>query len=429
MIIGLIKLAVSIIATVLYIKLIIRFVSRKNQNLLIIPISFFYFFFILPVLLDLIIGRPVPLFKYYGFITSGKDFLTEVIYNFAILFSMIVYYRSFNKNRQTLSLDLAFKYKDIVFIAIYVIDIVIIFLTLLQVDGTTMQDILSYNTRYLLKTGMLQMISTFSFVAVLLNICPLFLEKNKKTFWFKLLLLVPIFVFMCLCNGKKSIIFELFFSLLAVIYANKIVKKPSRFFFLTGVAMLSLLLFYNAYLNNVVTTKKFESFQDSYNSYRVEFGRDDTLKTVIYDELYNDEKILKYRGESLLFYPTFFIKRDNWKDKPYPYATYFTARLLNLSSVRYVGWHMTTSIYDEMVSNVGLFALIFLPFLVCFLVKKLNMITNKNNIVDLIIKFLGTLLIGMYFAVQINALVAANLLFIALFMLKLFRDKFKIRFK
>lgn len=429
MIIGLIKLAVSIIATVLYIKLIIRFISRKNQNLLIIPISFFYFFFILPVLLDLIIGRPVPLFKYYGFITSGKDFLTEVVYNFAILFSMVVYYRSFNKNKQTLDLNLAFKFKDIIFIVIYVIDIVVIVITLLQVDSATLHDIFSYNTRYLTKTGMLQTISTFSFAAILLNICPLFLEKNRKAFWFKLLLLVPVFVIMCLCNGKKSIIFELVFSLIMVIYTNKIIRKPSRFFSVVGIALLSLLLFYNTYLNNIVTTKKFDSFQDNYNSYRVEFGRDDTLKMVIYDELYDNEKILKYRGESLLFYPTFFIEREEWNDKPYPYATYFTAKLLNLSSVRYIGWHMTTSIYDEMVSNMGLFALIILPILICFLVNKLNKITNKNTILDLTIRLLGTLLIGMYFAVQINALIVVNLLFIALLMLKWFKDRIKIRFK
>lgn len=429
MFINLIKVLVVVISTLLYLKLVIRFISRKNQNLLIFPISFFYFFFILPIALDLIIGRSIPASRYYGFFISYKDGMTEFIYNVAILYSMFVYYFSFNKNKQGLNIGTVFKYKNIIFMLFLFIDFVILLTIVLQVDSDTLYSILTYDTRYLVKTNLLGVVATYSFVIGVVNVIPLLLEKNRNLFWKKLFLMLPFLIFICLCNGKKSIVFILSFALLVIIYTNKIIKKTSRYIFLSIVVLLSLLVYYNSYLDNVVTTKEYDSFQDKYDSYRVEFCRDDTLKMVIYDELYNDEKILSYRGESLLFYPTFFIRRENWNNKPYPYATYFTSKLLNLDNVKYVGWHMTTSIYDELVSNIGLFALIITPLLVCFIINKLNNFTNKSKLLDTVIKLLGTLLISLYFAVQINALLIPNLLFIALVVMKIFRDNIKIKIK
>ena len=105
-----------------------------------------------------------------------------------------------------------------------------------------------------------------------------------------------------------------------------------------------------------------------YVNYRVDYGRDAITRQTIYAELHPDElHVLDYRGQSLLFDLTFFVPRQMWPDKPYPYAVYATAAMFDIP-VRDMGWGITTSWLDEAIANLGWLGLILgplVPALVC----------------------------------------------------------------
>lgn len=178
-----------------------------------------------------------------------------------------------------------------------------------------------------------------------------------------------------------------------MILKNTIKSKKSIFFII--IVALMILLVYGNYYNEDVTQD-----EDSYLSFRVNYGRDDTLKMTIFSEI-NDEKILEHRGQTLLYYLTFYIPRDLWEDKPYPYATYFTSALVGLDTVTNLGWNMTTSIYDEVFSNFGWLGIILLPFVMN---KILNSIAKRNEgVLGKGILFVGILDMILLIAVQASA--------------------------
>jgi len=99
----------------------------------------------------------------------------------------------------------------------------------------------------------------------------------------------------------------------------------------------------------------------TYESYRIDFGRDHGVKMALYAEL-NDTMapILQYRGQSVLYTLLFYIPRQAWPVKPWPYAIYSTSAALN-HSVADLGWGITTSCYEEAVANFGLAGLFIAP--------------------------------------------------------------------
>lgn len=402
----------------MFFKMIVQFIKRNNQNILFFPVCFYYVFFIIPLILDVLVGRNIPEFRFYGFYVSYDNFSVELIYCLGVLFNMLVYYRFFEKHKYELNINVAYKYRDIIFLFTVVINIIFILYAIFKLDNATLLKVIRYETRYMEKDGLIQIISTNALILGVMSFFSLLLEKKAIKFWAKSIVLFPFITFVCMCNGKKSIIFILVTIYLFLIYINKIIKSYKKYTLVAIFILVTLVTFYNVYLKNVVTVKSNDTFQARYASYRVEFGRDDTQKMVIYDELYDTSKILEYRGQSLIFYPTFFIEKENWANKPYPYATYFTAKLLSLKSVRYVGWNMTTSIYDELISNTGLLALFYTPFIISILCIQLMNKTRTNKMMDIMVELLGIFLICLAFAVQINAHVTLNLIFILLLMIK-----------
>src|SRR5690606_37113320 len=57
-----------------------------------------------------------------------------------------------------------------------------------------------------------------------------------------------------------------------------------------------------------------------------------------------------------------------WPEKPYPYAVYYVTSVLDIPPEP-IGWSFTTCILEEMISNLGLFGLIFAPFFLLWICK------------------------------------------------------------
>jgi hypothetical protein len=111
------------------------------------------------------------------------------------------------------------------------------------------------------------------------------------------------------------------------------------------------------------------SNQEASDNLRLDYFRDGVIKMTIYSELYPERgTVLEFRGQSFLFYATFYVPRSVWPDKPYPYAIYMTARLFSVAP-RYYGWSVTTSLLEEAIANFGWYGMLIGPLLVTLICR------------------------------------------------------------
>ncbi|MBK9034482.1 MAG: hypothetical protein IPL61_24980 [Myxococcales bacterium] len=175
-------------------------------------------------------------------------------------------------------------------------------------------------------------------------------------------------------HGKRSIVA---LALLLTLYLlwTRGVLRGRRFVAVAFAAALALGVFsyaYQASLDRVVegpmARDQTVTASPLYLNYRIDYGRDAVTRQTIYAELHPDElQVLEYRGQSVLFDVTFFVPRGIWPGKPYPYAVYATAAMFDIPPT-YMGWGITTSWLEEAIANFGWFGMLLgplLPALVC----------------------------------------------------------------
>jgi hypothetical protein len=129
-----------------------------------------------------------------------------------------------------------------------------------------------------------------------------------------------------------------------------------------ALALLAFSLTYQRTFRDSDVTGSWSGGDTAYEGTRVDFFRDDRIRLTLFAELHPDEmQILDSRGQSLLFYSTFFVPRSLWSGKPWPYSTYFTSAALGIHPARPLGWGMTTSWLEEAVANLGWVGLLVAP--------------------------------------------------------------------
>ncbi|MDQ4483704.1 hypothetical protein RBU64_15840 [Bacillus cereus] len=169
-------------------------------------------------------------------------------------------------------------------------------------------------------------------------------------------------------NGKRLVVFILISLILVNTFVNNIKKLIPTLILSIGL-ILGFNAIYSNYLDSEYQLNKFSN--DEYLQFRIDYSRDHNVKMAIYDEVKeSQQKILDYRGQSFLYNLAFFIPRENWEDKPYPYGVYVTAASLGISSQESLGWQMTTSILDESIANLGL------PLGICFFILLFGLIVK-----------------------------------------------------
>jgi hypothetical protein len=212
-------------------------------------------------------------------------------------------------------------------------------------------------------------------------------------------------------QGKRSLVaMATVFLILAFHYRG--VLRGKKLFIAIGIALVVTLtysFFFQIYSDRISRTM--------YENFRVDYGRDDVIKMTIYSEMNPQSiQILEHRGQSMLFYATFFIPRGIWSEKPMPYAQYFTSGIFG-TKPRFWGWSMTTSWLEEAIANFGMAGFIFGPliiWIVCYVGD-----SRQSVIIQLITPLFASLLI----VVQAIAFMPI----IALWLLLLIRKKRKRR--
>ena len=107
----------------------------------------------------------------------------------------------------------------------------------------------------------------------------------------------------------------------------------------------------------------------SYEGFRIDYGRDTQIRTSLYSYL-NDHvsPVLPDGVNTLTLYFSTYVPRAIWPDKPLPYAQYFTSAVFNAPPQTW-GWGVTTSVFEEWVSNLGLPALVLCPIVFALMVR------------------------------------------------------------
>ncbi|RFA33382.1 hypothetical protein CAI16_15000 [Virgibacillus dokdonensis] len=409
------KLVTFLIGTLIILKMTKTYFVNKNFNTIFYPAAVVYFFMYLPLIYDVLIGRPNYKSLNYGFILSGQDLLTELVYLIVILYILIMLRRfqvrkhfSETIHNNYLSTNVAF----FVFMAIVTIILVPVIM-----DNRLLGVILSYEIFYY-EDEHTNNIKLFGQLIIFASLFVLFVEKRKTYFFMKLFILLPIIYFAFLMNGKRNTVFIFFVGLIYIFISNKVFKRKRTYGLLISFTLIFLLSF-SSFYQNYFDRVSGDSFEDEYTSFRINYGRDDTLKMALYSEIHREQlEVLDYRGQSLLFYPLFFIKREIWPNKPYPYAVYFTNAMIGINKTKILGWGMTTSIFDELTSNLSWIGLVVSPFFLIFLCNlgmRHNIGLVGNAIISITI-FLAMLAV----AVEITAFLSLYIfLFISIIIYKI----------
>ena len=217
-------------------------------------------------------------------------------------------------------------------------------------------------------------------------------------------------------SGKRFLI-----ALLALIYVfyylnrDLSIRSRRRMRIVLPVLLGALIVFSAFYLVGVRPLSD-TSITSLYEMLRVDFGRDDVTKYVIYHELFLGDSILDYPGESFLSALFVWVPRQLWPLKPYQHYQYLTSSILDLP-ISQLPAGTTPSWWDMSIANFSYIGLVFAIFGLVGLAK----LADKGATVS--IKATILVLIVALMTQSIDAYVSLVLLLIAQYISTIFMKR------
>lgn len=382
-----------ILSTVITYRSYKQIVFKRHSSVAYYVILVDYIFCCLPILLNYIMGYPqyVALYWYRVFQNPMQNHTVSAAYDIYILTSIVTLYYYGKRSRKKLSLqferetkvvdraiDNKYFYFFVIFspliYAVVTGNILKMFTyTSLTIRGIMGQDYLAINSLILLS---IYCLSIYVFSGSV--------TKGK------VFLLIIVSVVLAWMQGKRFIvavmtIFYLFF----LSKSNISEKTRKRLLLVLPIGGVVLIVFSAIYFI-VIKPLSNMGFDTIYDMLRVDFGRDDVIKFVIWKEFLKSEHILNYPGQS--FFSTFFIfiPRFIWHSKPYSHYQYLTSSILGVP-IQNLSAGTTPSWYEMCLCNFGYFGyfigIIGLPLL-CKLADSMKQVKSKS----LVFMFILTLL-------------------------------------
>lgn len=105
------------------------------------------------------------------------------------------------------------------------------------------------------------------------------------------------YIHSCLATGKRFIIAVMGVFYLFFLTKSELGKRKKRLFWILPIMGITLIAFSVVYLA-VIKPLSNMTFDSVYDMLRVDFGRDDVIKYVIYEEFFKKNHILDYPGQS-----------------------------------------------------------------------------------------------------------------------------------
>ncbi|MBN2980651.1 oligosaccharide repeat unit polymerase [Cohnella algarum] len=342
---------------------------KKQFSYNFIVLLVYYAIFTFPLILDTFIGiASYSTRSQFIYEISSYDTVTNLAFNLINMFVFIVlfYYK------KEFQISFMFKgnfYLKLLLVLISILPLVLLIIYIDKIPSFKYASLIGLSKTNDEIYGLYKLFLNTTIISVLSGMVYLIITP-KRHIYISWVVYLSIFVGLYM-NGKRLVVF-LFFALLIfkfyLHYKNKILT--------IGISIVSIgiiLIFNSLYSSYLESSYQLDKFgENEYLQFRIDYSRDHNVKMAIYKELHSGEKrILEYRGQSFLYNIAFFIPREKWQNKPYPYGVYVTSASLGLFSAENLGWQMTTSLLDESIANFGI-----VLGLICFL-----------SIVFLVIKF------------------------------------------
>ena len=329
-----------------------RMVMWPNASLGNYIILITWVFCCLPVLLDYLVGRPdyATIIWYTPFIEPMANDEVSCIYDALILASMFALHLYCNGRSRNSAQNEPYAwatplaaFKPVLAVGVVAPFAYVVFSGLLPYFATYG----SFGARNL-PAG----VSTTLTALLLLSLMAFsvwFFQRDE----FKLrdvFILVPYGFLVAWACGKRfmialmAILFLYFF--LSRDLSSKSRRKIKRILPFAFCALLTFSAFYLVGVRPLSDT----SAESVYDMLRVDFGRDDVTKYVIYHVLFMDDQIVDYPGETFL--STFFVwvPRSIWPAKPFNHYQYLTSSILGLP-IANLPAGTTPSWWDMSVAN------------------------------------------------------------------------------
>lgn len=321
-----------LISSVLALKSYRRIIYTKKPSIGEYVYIVLWVFCCLPVLFDYVIGRPsyTTVYWYQVFIRSNSNDSVSCIYDGIILIACIslYIYSKYSSNKA----DTPKKKRGELFFQNKVMTLFLILSPVLYIvaSGHVSNYLIYGVTSFRGMTGdsVSTIVSGLLLVSVL-AFCNWFFRKRRIVFTDILILIIYSFAAAWI-EGKRFII-----AIMIIMYFYYFMQRdPSlitrkRLEVWVPAAVLALLVFSGIYLMYFRPLSD-TSFNSVYDMLRVDYGRDDVVKYVIYHELFLGDHILEYWGESFLSTFLVWVPRFLWPSKPYQHYQYLTSSILQL---------------------------------------------------------------------------------------------------
>ena len=172
-------------------------------------------------------------------------------------------------------------------------------------------------------------------------------------------------------SQKRTIMVFLLLGILVIDFLKrndfrKQIKKSISF-------VIVIVAYFIYYLENVKNTGN-----DFFQTFTLYFSRLNVEKVAMYD-LFYDNKMLDYRGQSVLYDFLFFVPRIIWPSKPAMYTKYYTEYVFNGcgSENCWLPFNYQVNIFGDWVSSFGIIGHFLALCFIYFIIRKSEQSTSK----------------------------------------------------
>lgn len=378
------ELILITISTIWFITSMRRILQKKSNSLGDYLMIILYVFNCFPLLLNVLYSKPnyliYPWYSYFEI--SANNYFVSNVYNIYVLYVLIVLKiymfirdkKNYAQVSYTISENKILNSNFLLYVSFIPIVFVLVFGNYKEYavfQSYTLRGIVGSKAVLLVFFELLGLFSYF---------CWFFRDTPKLHSYFWLLAYSGLIIWI---DGKRYLIVTIIL-LFIYFYQNSVYSKRKKLpikTILTVFSVLFIFIYGAIMLNYKISSTISEPVNGlMYLNFRVDFGRDDVTKFVLYRELIEHNPVLDYRFQTFLSTIFFWIPRFIWSSKPYPHYRYLTAELYGTTPER-LHSGITPSIFEMSVANLGVvFGIIFTGLLLVFLVyraDKLKSIPSK----------------------------------------------------
>lgn len=350
---SILDIILAIYTSVLAYKSARRLLGLTSSSFVDYVIIIMYIFNALPIIMNILLGLPqYELIAWYDkFELAATNSVVNMVYDIYVIvvfFSLSCY----SKRNNTISSISVIRIQDSFTLSVLVLTSVLPFiLAILFGHYEAYLSFMSSSWRGL-EPGQTAILMFFEIIALVAFHCWFFIGKStNRSYW-----ILVLYDFLIIWIDGKRYLMATIVLLFIFFYLNseyRVTKKVN----LRALGMVVLPLFLGIYVIYAFAYKINDNVADlakemTYLSFRIDFGRDDVTKCVLYDELVEKHPILDYRGQSLLSTVLFWVPRSIWPTKPFPHYRYLTASIYNIT-LDEVHSGMTPSLYEMSIANFG----------------------------------------------------------------------------